>query len=92
MRSIWYFDFSKKVNPLFPSSIYTLTRTQIMATHPAHLVRCLRAKGDKVPEHVRVLEVGLGVPLLRVDETVEKKKTRRTKRNATQVELVLISN
>lgn len=33
-----------------------------------HLVGRLRSKGDEVPEHVGVLEVGLGVPFLRVDE------------------------
>ena len=48
------------------------------------LVAGLGAKGDKVPEHVRVLEVGLGVPLLRVDKTVKKKTRRNTKRNETK--------
>lgn len=42
-----------------------------------------RAKGDEVPEHVGVLEVGLGVPLLRVDETVHAKRNGM-KRNETE--------
>ena len=37
----------------------------------AYLVRGLGTKGNEIPEHVSVLEVGLRVPLLGVDEARE---------------------
>ena len=36
-----------------------------------HLVGGLRPQGDEVPEHVGVLQVGLGVALLGVDEAAK---------------------
>ncbi len=47
------------------------------ATASLYLVGRLRPQGDEIPEHVRVLEVGPRVPLLRVDEVGELEQERQ---------------